>query len=88
MLKKIRRWTSLVFILVSMLLGFWVYAENTSAVELTLFGFTLEQQPLGLLIIATFATGIVLGLFCNIFVTSWMMFKMKRLQKQLQSLEK
>jgi len=71
-----------------MLMGFWVYAENANPVELTLFGFTLEQEPLGLLIIATFAVGIVLGLFCNIFVTSWMMFKMKRLQKQIQILQK
>lgn len=85
MLKKIRRWFFLLFILASMLLGFWVYAENSNPVELTLFGFTWEQQPLGLIIIAAFASGIILGLFCNLFVTSWILFKMKRLEKKLRT---
>jgi len=85
MLKKIRRWFFLLFILASMLLGFWVYAENSNTVELTLFGFIWEQQPLGLIIIAAFSSGIILGLFCNVFVTSWILFKMKRLEKQLRT---
>lgn len=87
MLKKIRGWLSVLFIFISMLLGFWVYAENTNPVELTLFGLALQAQPLGLLIIITFASGILLGLFCNVLATSWMIFKMKRLQKQLQRFE-
>ncbi len=87
MLKKIRRWFSVLFVLASMLVGFWVYAENTSPVALTLFGFTLESQPLGLLVIATFTVGILLGLFCNVLVTSWMIFKLKRLQKPLRGFE-
>lgn len=87
MLKKIRRWLSLLLIVASMLLGFWVYEENTSPVGLTLFGFVLEQHPLGLLVIITFVSGIALGLFCNVLATSWMIFKMKRLQKRLQHFE-
>jgi len=87
MLKKVRRWFSALFVLASMLVGFWVYAENPNAVGLTLFGFPLGPQPLGLLVIATFVVGVVLGLFCNILMTSWMVFKLKRLQKQLRDLE-
>jgi len=70
-----------------MLVGFWVYIENTNPVELTLFGLVLDRQPLGLLIIITFASGILLGLFCNVLATSWMIFKMKNLQKKLQHFE-
>ena len=82
MLKKIRRWFILLFIIASMLVGFWVYADNANPVALSLFGFSWEPQPLGLIIIATFTSGVVLGLICNVFVTSWLLFKMKRLEKQ------
>jgi uncharacterized integral membrane protein len=87
LLKKIRKWLSVLFIFASMLVGFWIYAENTYPVEVMLFGFPLQAQPLGLVIIVIFTSGIVLGLFCNVLVTSWMVFKMKRLQKQLQRFE-
>jgi uncharacterized integral membrane protein len=87
LLKKIRRWLAFLFIIASMLLGFWVYVENSSPVSLTLFGFALEQQPLGLLVIITFVSGVALGLFCNVLATSWMIFKMKRMQKQLRRFE-
>ena len=74
-------------IVASLLVGFWVYEENTTPVALTLFGFALDQQPLGLLVIITFVSGIVLGLLCNVLATSWMLFKIKQLQKNLLRFE-
>jgi uncharacterized integral membrane protein len=67
-----------------MLIGFWIYVENPAPVEFTLFGFVLDQRPLGLLVVTTFTLGILLGLFCNVLATSWMIFKMKQLQKQIR----
>ncbi len=73
------------FILVSMLLGFWLYSDNSEPVALVLFGFSLPQQPLGLWIVATFACGILLGLLVNVVAMSFLMMKVHRLQKQVDT---
>jgi hypothetical protein len=88
MLKKITNLGAVVFILASMLAGFWIYSENPEPVTLVLFGFGFGKQPLGLLVIAVFALGITIGLFCNVLVTAWMAFRLKRLQKRIAELEK
>ncbi len=87
MLKKINNLFWLLFVLVAILLGAWVVVDNDILVNFNLFGFVLPQQPLGFLVLVAFAVGIVLGLFGNILVTSWMAIKLNRMQKRLQKQE-
>jgi uncharacterized integral membrane protein len=87
MLASLRKWLIFIFILASLLLGLWLCAENTTPVQFILFGYPLEAQPLGLLVIATFSAGILVGLLGNVLTTSWLVFRVKRLQKRLTIME-
>jgi uncharacterized integral membrane protein len=87
MLASLRKWFIFIFILVSLLLGSWLCAENTAPVQLVLFGYLLEAQPLGLLVIATFSAGVIVGLLGNVLTISWLLFRLKRLQKRLTIME-
>lgn len=85
MLKKLRSWLLGLFVFSSMLVGFWVYTENPQELQLMLFGFSMGVRSLGFWIILAFISGIALGLFCNVILTSWMGFQIRKLKKQLQS---
>lgn len=87
MLKKIRNVLWLLFFLVASFLGAWIVADNNHLVDFNLFGFLIPQQTLGLLVLVSFATGLFVGLFGNVLVTSWMVIKLNRLQKRLNRQE-
>ena len=87
MLKKIRNVLWLLLILAALFCGAWVVVDNNSLVDFNLFGLLVSRQSLGLLVLATFSVGLVVGLLCNILVTSWMVIKLKRLQKRLNKQE-
>jgi len=87
MLKKIRNVLWLLFFLAAFFLGAWIVVDNNYLVDFNLFGFLIPQQTLGFLVLASFAAGLLLGLFGNILVTSWMAIKLNRFQKRLQKQE-
>lgn len=87
MLKKIGNVLWLLFFLAALFLGAWVVVDNNSLVEFNLLGFLIHQQTLGLLVLASFAVGLFIGLFGNVVITSWMAIKLNRLQKRLQKQE-
>lgn len=87
MLKKITSLLWLLFVLAAVFLGAWVVVDNDSLVVFNLFGFVLPQQTLGLLVLVAFSAGLLLGLFANVLITSWMVFKLARLQKRVQKQE-
>jgi len=87
MVGRLRKALLLLVILVSLVLGLWPCADNTEPVALVLYGFRIEPQPLGLLVVATFGCGVIAGLLGNLLATSWLVFRLKRLQKRLVILE-
>jgi len=87
MFKKVRSFLWLLFFLVALFLGAWIAVDNPHPIDFMLFGFSMPQQELGLLMLAVFAAGLLLGLFANIFVMAWMALKLSRLQKRTQKKE-
>ena len=87
MLANLRKWLILLFTLISILLGLWICVENTLPAQLTLLGYSLPSQPLGLLIIVTFAVGTLTGVLGNVVTTSWLLYKLRRMQKRLNDID-
>jgi len=87
MLKKIRNVLWLIFFMAACFLGAWVVVDNNYLVDFNLFGLLISQRTVGFLVLASFAAGLLLGLFGNILVTSWMAIKLNRFEKRLQKQE-
>lgn len=87
MLKKVRSVLWLLFFLAALFLGAWVVVDNNYLVDFNLFGFLISRQTLGLLVLASFAVGLLTGLLGSVLITSWMAIKLNRLQKRLQKQE-
>lgn len=87
MLKKIRSVLWLLLFLAIMFLGAWIAVDNNQLVDFTFFGFLVNQQTLGVLVVISFALGLSVGLLGNVLLTSWMAIRLNRLQKRLQKQE-
>lgn len=81
-MKIIQYFLMTLFVLLSMLLGFWLVSENEVQVSLVLLGFTLSESSLGVVVALTFSSGILLGLFANIIPNSLLLLKIRRLTKK------
>lgn len=57
-LKRILVWGAALLVLLG---GYWIAAENTTPVNLTLFGLALPALPLGLICCLALLAGVVLG---------------------------
>src|SRR5690606_18042007 len=87
MLKKIRNVLWLVFFLAIVFLGAWIAVDNSQQVDFIFFGILFSRQALGMLVVGSFVAGVLLGVLGNALLMSWMLIRLKRLQKRLQKQE-
>ena len=80
--KWLKRFLLIAWCLSMLVIGMWIYSDNTTLVTLSVFGFALENQSLGLVICSMLLLGALLGLATGLMVTSGKVFVHNRRYKK------
>ncbi len=80
---KVKRWIGLLLLLVCVLIGIWIVQDNPLEVPVTLLGFSLQQLPLGIWLLAAFLAGSVLSYVVSLPGSVSQRAQARRLQRQL-----
>jgi len=80
---KVKRWVGLLLLLICALLGIWIVQDNPQEVPVTLLGFSLQQLPLGIWLLAAVLVGSVLSYIVSLPGSLGQKAQGRRLQRQL-----
>lgn len=82
-MKRIKSLLLLVAVLLCLFLGLWFAQDNPDQVTVTLLGFPLPELSLGIWLVVTLFTGILLGLLSSLPLILRAKSENRRLKRQL-----
>lgn len=65
-MKKLKRALLYAGVVICLFLGLWIAQDNPQEVTITLLGFELGMVPVGLTLVISLATGVILGMLASL----------------------